>query len=68
LTGRKQKRIEARGLMTEQEVDEVYIATAWQHAKIIGAERDNSTTSESILLPFVGRAFLEFFKQRSRVN
>jgi hypothetical protein len=55
--------LEAHGLMMEQEVDEVYeiyITTAWQHAEIIGAEPDDSNS----LLPFVRRAFLEFFKQR----
>jgi hypothetical protein len=55
--------LESHGLMSEEEVDEIYeiyTATAWQHAEIIGAEPDNSTSSESLLLPFVRRAFVQY--------
>jgi hypothetical protein len=57
--------LEEYGLITQQEMDELYehenyAPTVRSRAEIIGAEPDNSTTSESILLPFVRRAFLQY--------
>ena len=54
--------LEEHGLMSSEEVDEVYevfVETGWQHATIIGAERDTSTDFETLLKPFARRAFIE---------
>jgi hypothetical protein len=62
--------LEDYGLMSEAEVNEVseiFIATAWQHANIIRAE-DKSNDSETLLLPYVRRAFLDYFKVKATVN
>lgn len=59
------------GLMTEAEMDEVYDiywATAFQHAEIIGIERDTSTSTETIMRPYARRAFLKYFKLDGAAN